>query len=92
MLFPLLLVSSIDLPELDGELCPVTYNSTTNKYDIDLQWSAPFSPAFASEIFDFKVSVFLMEEGTTNNVLKETYPLESVAVNVRTNYYFSVRN
>ena len=84
MLFPLLLVSSTDLPELDGELCPVTYKSTTNKYDIDLQWSAPFSPAFASEIFDFKVSVFLMEEGTTNNVPKETYPLESVAVNVRT--------
>ena len=77
-------MSDTDYPKLSGELCPATYNSTSNKYDIDLQWSAPFSPAFASEIFDFKVTAYRMEKETNNNILRGSYPTESVAVNVRT--------
>ena len=78
------------VPKLGGILCPVSYNSSSNKYDVDLQWSAPFSPALVSEIFDFKVTVFLLEKRGNNNVTKETSPLKSVAVNVRTKYYHSL--
>ena len=78
------------VPKLGGILCPVTYNSSSNKYDVDLQWSAPFSPSLVSEIFDFKVTVFLLEKAGKNNVQKESSRWKSVAVNVRTKYYHSL--
>ena len=88
LFFPLLLVPDTYVPKLGGRLCPVTYNSSSNKYDVDLQWSASFSPALVIEIFGFKVTVFLLEtilnNNVNNNVTKGPSRSKSVAVNVRT--------